>query len=288
MMSDFGQRLGTGVLFFIFIIGGSIYSPLSFGATWLLAAIMGQIEFYRLIKKSGGNPQLFGGILIGFSLFVTNFAYVQSQFQDWYFLLINIPLVYFVFLIEVFRKHKNPFFNISYTLAGVIYIALPFTMLNYLVVDIQQLPAYNFSPWVLAGIIMTLWANDSWAYIWGSLFGKHKLFPSISPGKTWEGFIGGLMSAWLWAYLMFWLIDTIDYFENKNIEWIDWIVISTILSVIGTLGDLVESKLKRSLNIKDSGSFLPGHGGILDRFDALIMSIPFVLVYLYIKYCAFL
>ena len=188
---------------------------------------------------------------------------------------------------EVFRKHKNPFFNISYTLAGVIYIALPFTMLNYLVVDIQELPAYNFNPWVLAGIIMTLWANDSWAYIWGSLFGKHKLFPSISPGKTWEGFIGGLISAWLWAYLMFWLIDTIDYFENKNIEWIDWIVISTILSVIGTLGDLVESKLKRSLNIKDSGNFLPGHGGILDRFDALIMSIPFVLVYLYIKYCAF-
>jgi len=287
MMSDFAQRLGTGVLFFIIIIGGSIYSELSFAAIWLLATLMGQIEFYRLIKKSGGNPQLFGGLLIGFSLFITNFGFVQSQFNDWYLLLINIPLIYLVFLFEVFRKNSNPFYNIAYTLVGVIYIAIPFSLLNYLTTDFRVLPSYSFSPWVLIGIIMTLWANDSWAYIWGSVFGKHKLAPKISPGKTWEGFIGGLISAWLWSYLMFWLIDTIEYFENQNIEWVDWIVISTILSVIGTTGDLVESKLKRSLNIKDSGNILPGHGGILDRFDALIMSIPFVLFYLYIKYYAF-
>ncbi|MBD79863.1 MAG: phosphatidate cytidylyltransferase [Crocinitomicaceae bacterium] len=279
MMSDFSQRLATGILFFIVIIGGSIYSPLSFGAIWLLAALLGQIEFYRLIKKSGGNPQFFGGVIIGFTLFVTNFVYVQSEFEKWYWLLLNIPLIYLVFLFEVYRKNSNPFYNISYTLVGVIYIALPFTLLNYIVVDIQNLPAYEFRPWVLIGMIMTLWANDSWAYIWGSWLGKNKLFPSISPGKSWEGFIGGYISCLLWSWLMSVFIE--------DITLIDWLVIASILSLVGTLGDLVESKLKRSLGIKDSGNLLPGHGGILDRFDALIMSIPFVLVYLYIKYWAF-
>jgi phosphatidate cytidylyltransferase len=277
-MTDFWQRLTTGILFFVVIIGASIYSPITFGAIWLLAALLGQIEFYRLIKKSGGNPQLLGGVMLGFSVFLSCYVFASSEFRNWPVLLLNLPLAFMVFLFELYRKHKNPFFNIAYTLVGVIYIALPISLLNFIVIDLNVLPNYSFRPWVLIGMIMTLWANDSWAYLWGSWLGKNKLFPSISPGKTWEGFIGGFISCLLWAWLMSVFI--------KDISLIDWLVIASILSIIGTMGDLVESKLKRSLNIKDSGHILPGHGGILDRFDALIMSVPFILVYLYMKYWA--
>lgn len=278
-MGDFLQRLGTGVLFFIVIIGGSIIHPNSFGILWLLITIFGQIEFYKLLKKSGANPQLIGGVIQGIVLFGTCFIYVQSEFENWPILLVNLPILYVIFMYDLFRKDKNSFTNIAYTLVGVIYIALPFSLLNFIVVDINVLPTYSYRPWVLIGMIMTLWANDSWAYIWGNVFGKNKLFPSISPGKTWEGFIGGYLSCLLWSWLMSVFI--------KDITLIDWLVIASILSLIGTLGDLVESKLKRSLGIKDSGNLLPGHGGILDRFDALIMSTPFVVFYLYFKYWVF-
>lgn len=277
-MSNFTQRLGTGILFFVVIIGASVWLPESFAAVWLLALILGQVEFYKLIKKSGGNPQLVGGVIQGVLLFVSNYLFVRSEFTNWPVLLLNLPLVYFIFIYELYRKDKNPFFNISYTLVGVLYIALPFSLLNYIVVDVNVLPTYSFKPYVLIGMIMTLWANDSWAYIWGSWLGKNKLFPSISPGKTWEGFIGGYISCLLWAWLMSVFI--------KDITLADWLILATILSWIGTWGDLVESKLKRSLGIKDSGNILPGHGGILDRFDALIVSTPFIVFYLYFKYLA--
>lgn len=280
MMNDFGKRLGTGVLFFIVIIGGSIAHPYSFAAIWLLASVMGLLEFYGIISKTGGSPQKFTGTLLAISLFASSFFFVQSDFTQWWLLLLNVPITFLIFISEIYRKNSTPFQNIAYTLVGVLYVAFPLSLLNYIVVDLSILPTYSFKPWVLIGMIMTLWANDSWAYIWGNVFGKRKLFPSISPGKSWEGFIGGFISCLLWSWLMSVFI--------KDITLQDWLIIASILSLIGTLGDLVESKLKRSLSIKDSGNILPGHGGILDRFDALIMATPFILFYLYLKYAVLL
>ncbi|MCB0482141.1 MAG: phosphatidate cytidylyltransferase [Flavobacteriales bacterium] len=275
-MSEFSRRLGTGVIFFIVVIGSTLLSHYTFALLWLSLTLFGQLEFYRLIRKSGGNPQNITGVIAGFILFTSCFLYVQSDFKNYQWLVISPLILFTIFIIEVFRKHKNPFFNIAYTITGIVYIAVPFSLLNFLVIDIDLFPTFRFKPWILLGALLTMWAYDSWAYIIGSQIGKHKLYPSISPGKTWEGFFGGLVCSWLWSYLMYWMFGTI--------EWYDWLFIATILATVGTMGDLVESKLKRSLEIKDSGNILPGHGGILDRFDAFLISIPFILFYLMVRF----
>jgi len=184
-------------------------------------------------------------------------------------LLINIPVLFLIFIFELYLKAENPFQNIACTLLGIIYVALPFSLLNYITTTTQT---YSYE--LLFGFFFIIWSCDSGAYLVGSTIGKHKLFPRISPGKTWEGSIGGAIISYGVAYLISGWYTSIDR--------IDWMVIATILIVIGTIGDLVESLFKRSINVKDSGTILPGHGGILDRFDSLIMSAPFVFTYLYL------
>ena len=275
-MSDLKQRLSTGSIFIVVLFGSTIASPYTYACIFLLASTLGQIEFYRLIKKSGGNPQTLTGVIGGILLFTTNFLFVQGSFDNNSLLVYNMPLLFVVFLIELFRKDKNPFFNISYTIIGIIYIALPFSLLNYLMIDPRYFPTYEFYPHITAGVLFCMWANDSWAYLIGKKFGKTKLFESVSPKKTWKGFLGGIFFCVGFAIII--------SFIATALSMIDWIVLGLIISIAGTAGDLIESKLKRSLNLKDSGNILPGHGGILDRFDALILAIPFIIVYLFIRF----
>jgi phosphatidate cytidylyltransferase len=168
-----------------------------------------------------------------------------------------------------------PFHNIAITLAGIIYIGIPFSMLNGIAYP-EIKAGQGYSPHILLGMIYMIWANDTGAYIVGRKFGKHKLFERISPNKTWEGSFGGAFFALIGAYII-----SIFY---TDIALIDWLIISLIVIVMGTFGDFVESLLKRSLNIKDSGTILPGHGGILDRFDSIIMAAPFVLLYIVLRF----
>ncbi|UTW60773.1 phosphatidate cytidylyltransferase [bacterium SCSIO 12741] len=273
-MSNFLQRLLTGIGFFIVILGATAWRPESFALLFLTILLAGQLEFYRLIQKAGGKPQIFWGMITGAYLFLSNFWFVSQGFKGVELLIGSLFFIFMTFVLEVFRKADRPFHNIAYTLTGVFYIGLPFSLLNYLVIDTDLVPTYDFSPWVLVGTIMTMWANDSWAYIIGSWLGKNKLYPSVSPGKTWEGFIGGIVFSLLWASLMSLFIE--------NISWLDWLAVGAIVSLFGTAGDLAESKLKRSLQIKDSGNIFPGHGGVLDRFDAFIVAIPFLVLYFYL------
>jgi phosphatidate cytidylyltransferase len=275
-MSDLKQRLSTGSIFIIVLFGSTIASPYTYACIFLLAGTLGQIEFYRLIKKSGGDPQTLVGVIGGILLFTTNFLYVQGSFENISLLVYNMPLLFAVFLVELFRKNKNPFFNIAYTIIGIIYIALPFSLLNYMMIDPRFYPSYEFYPHITAGVLFCMWANDSWAYLVGKRFGKTKLYESVSPKKTWEGFLGGIFFCVGFAIII--------SFIATALSMLDWIVIGLIISIAGTAGDLIESKLKRSLNLKDSGNILPGHGGILDRFDALILAIPFIIVYLFIRF----
>ena len=275
-MSDLKQRLSTGAVFIIVVFGSTIFSQYTSAGIFLLISTLGQIEFYRLIRKSGGNPQNITGVISGVLLFTTNFLFVESSCTELSLLVYNMPLLFIIFLIELFRNNKKPFFNIAYTLLGIIYIALPFSLLNYLMLDPRYYPSFEFYPHITAGILFCMWANDSWAYLIGRKFGKTKLFESVSPKKTWEGFFGGIVFSMFFA--------SIISFIATALSLIDWLVIALIISVIGTAGDLIESKLKRSLNLKDSGNLLPGHGGILDRFDALILAIPFIIVYLFIRF----
>jgi phosphatidate cytidylyltransferase len=176
-----------------------------------------------------------------------------------------------MFIAELYRKTDNPGANLAFTLLGFFYIAIPMGLSGYLVY-----PGFNgskgFYPWILFGVTLTIWIFDSGAYIVGTSRGKHRLFERISPKKSWEGVIGGGVAALLAGTLNGWLFPVL---ELKS-----WLVISMIVIIFGTFGDLVESMLKRSLHLKDSGSFLPGHGGFLDRFDSYLFVVPVVAFWL--------
>ena len=227
------------------------------------------MEFYRLVKSKDISPQKHLGIVIGSILFLS-VAFASINLIPFKFLLLNLVFFILIFIIELFLKSKNPFTNIAFTFLGIIYIAIPFALMNFLFN-----PGFtdNYSTNIfLLGFFVIIWVNDTFAYISGNLFGKYKLFKRISPGKTWEGSIGGGIFAIGTAYL-------ISYFYPQ-IFWYNWIVIALIIVIFGTFGDLIESLLKRSLNTKDSGNILPGHGGLLDRFDSVFGSAPMVFVYL--------
>lgn len=178
-------------------------------------------------------------------------------------------------LLELFLQGDRPFQNIGYFLTGLLYIGIPFTLLTYLSLpNGEYFTPAEYNPWRVFSLLLLIWANDTFAYLIGSRFGRYKLMERISPKKTWEGFIGGGVFALLAAWG---LSQVLDAFTTGQ-----WLALAGVAVVFGTLGDLVESMLKRSLGIKDSGNLLPGHGGLLDRFDAFVFAIPFywlVLVY---------
>jgi phosphatidate cytidylyltransferase len=189
-------------------------------------------------------------------------------------LALNMLTLGIILISELYRKKNNPFGNIAFTLLGVAYVALPFSVTNYFVITGGSpigFEGIKFYPWILFSCFMIIWANDSWAYLGGRWFGKHKLFERISPGKTWEGSIVGGIVALLFSWIMSMFF--------KEIDLVHWFATGAILIVTSTLGDLVESMLKRSLGVKDSGTMLPGHGGILDRFDGMFISLPVIWAY---------
>jgi phosphatidate cytidylyltransferase len=267
-VSNFVKRTLTAIVFVAVLLGCTFWNQFSFSILFFIITIAGVWEFYSLAEKGRSKPNKVYGTFAGSVLFFTS-ALVCMNRSDERILLINIPIIFLIFIFELYTKAQKPFENIAYTLLGLIYVALPFSLLNYIT---TYSGAYSYE--ILFGFFFILWSSDTGAYLVGSAIGKNKLFPRVSPGKTWEGSIGGGITSYLVAFLISGWYTSITRF--------DWMVIATILVVAGTLGDLVESLLKRSIDVKDSGNILPGHGGILDRFDSLIISAPFVFTYLYL------
>jgi phosphatidate cytidylyltransferase len=266
-VNNFFKRALTAGAFVAILLGATWYSQISFSILFFIITVLGLWEFYTLSESGGNKPLKVIGTIAGAVLFLSSALAVSGKY-DLNILIINIPVLFSIFVFELFSKKEKPFGNIAYTVLGIFYVALPFSLLNYI---LTLNGAYNFE--ILFGCWFIIWSNDTGAYLTGSAFGKNKLLPRVSPGKSWEGCIGGAII----AYIITWIISG----WYTSISRPDWYVIASILIVIGTLGDLVESLYKRSLNVKDSGTLLPGHGGILDRFDSLILSIPFVFSYLY-------
>jgi phosphatidate cytidylyltransferase len=190
-----------------------------------------------------------------------------------------LPMVILIMIIELYRVKNKPFDSLAHTFFPVLYIAVPFSLIPFSAFSHTGLnsllppESITFSPGIIIGFFLLIWANDTGAYLAGVSFGRHRLMQSISPKKTWEGFVGGLIIAAIVAWLLSGWLGVVDT--------AGWISVSVIISVAGTYGDLIESMLKRSAGVKDSGSILPGHGGFLDRFDSTIISFP--LVYLFIS-----
>jgi phosphatidate cytidylyltransferase len=264
------NRVITAIFFVIAMLGGVYISPYTFVVLFGIITATCLREFYHIALVTN-RIRLTISILLGMTpyLLVAIFQLTDINadiFTITTILLLFLPVLFLFFLYELFSISEKPFHHIASVTLGVIYIGLPFTLLEWIALD------SGYQPNVVCGLLLLNWANDTTAYLVGSRVGKRLLLPRISPKKTWEGTLSGIgvtLLAGVGAGLLF-----------PELTPIDWIILSVIIGVFGSLGDLIESMFKRDVQIKDSGKLLPGHGGLLDRFDAFIFMLPFATAYL--------
>ncbi|WP_439880974.1 phosphatidate cytidylyltransferase [Pontibacter sp. MBLB2868] len=265
-LSNLSQRIIVGVLGAAVFVGSIIFGEWTYFLLFLGLTLLGIAEFYKLVQVQGIMPHRGVGITLGILFFISMFL-VEKELMPEELLYLSVPVLFLIFILELYRKQPHPFTNIAFTFLGVAYVAGPFGLLHTLGYLNGE---YSWQP--ILGLMLLIWASDTGAYIFGKNFGKHKLFERISPGKTWEGWAGGTLLAVIVGYAMSFFFSDLELYQ--------WVGVAIIVAVFGVLGDLTESLLKRSLGVKDSGTLLPGHGGLLDRFDSLLMAIPFVVAFL--------
>lgn len=255
----------TGALFVAVVVLSIFTTPWAFGILFFCFTMIGTHE---LINASQGISNLSLNTWMAYvsTISVYGLMVLCVNLHDYRWLFFLVLLLPIAMLAELYRKQEYPFLNAAYTILPSIYIALPMGLLNFL------LPMGNGL--LLLAFFITIWAGDTFAYLVGSMIGKHRLFERISPKKSWEGTLGSMV---LTIGLSFFYPSLFGMLELW--QWISFVAIAL---VAGAYGDLVESLFKRSASIKDSGKILPGHGGVLDRFDAVILASPFIFVFLQI------
>jgi len=277
-MKNFIVRTITGIIF-VAVLVASFLRPEAMVLLFSIITGLTVWEFTGLVNRRPG---------VAVNRFISTVAGVYFFFAMTYFCsdvyagvaksVVFIPyLVTIIYLLvaELYLKQEDPINNWAYTMLSQMYIALPFSLLNVLAFNATNQGFVAFNTLLPLSVFVFLWLNDSGAYCVGSLIGRHKLFPRISPGKSWEGSIGGAIVVLAAA----WAIS--QYLDQEMLTLPEWMGLGLVVVVFGTWGDLTESLFKRTLGIKDSGNILPGHGGMLDRFDSSLMAIPAAVVYLY-------
>jgi phosphatidate cytidylyltransferase len=263
------QRAISGLIYLVVIIGSLFLGKIAFGLVFLLVCLVALYEFYVLTFAAGSTPYLLPSLIAGAIVFILSFL-TSSALAGMSSLTLLLPLILFMFLIALYSGQQDAIRSSAISLLGILYIAIPLSTMNYLA--FPQSNGYAYTHRIVLGILTLVWINDTGAYLVGITIGRHRLLERVSPKKSWEGAIGGALLTILCGW---WLNPVMGILDRK-----DWLVFAVIVSVFGVLGDLTESLFKRNAGMKDSGSIIPGHGGILDRIDSLLFVMPLSLVYL--------
>ncbi len=265
-MNNFAQRTVFGSIYVaVIVLSCLVWQPYLLGVVFLLVSMLAMKEYTRMMQMDMWTSV--GSILLSGLLFapVWRMSCPAERLYSSWILLIGAPLYLLLLAVlllgEIFRKTSNPIQNWGNILIGQLWIAFPFALMGSLGAA---------QPMLLLSLFVVIWVNDTGAYCVGSLIGKHKMIPRVSPGKSWEGLIGGIVFAMGAGYIF--LADPFDFTGLYNVGW-RWIVLTLVITIFGTLGDLLESRIKRTLGVKDSGNAIPGHGGWLDRFDSALVAV---------------
>jgi phosphatidate cytidylyltransferase len=275
LMNNFWQRTITGAFFVAVLTGAVLWSKYSFMGLLFIICLLSLREYARLFKNRAHKPNFYVTIIGGTGIFI-RWSFFALQIGSNYLSILSISCLLLPFIAELFKPaEKRSLLNAALALAGILYIDIGLTSFGLI-------PFYKFNQYGLGiqpyhstitlGYLILLWSSDTFAYLTGRAFGKTPLAPSISPKKTWEGSFGGLFFTVLLSIVLY------RYFDYLTL--LQWIGLSVIICVFGIMGDLIESKCKRMMGVKDSGNILPGHGGVLDRFDSLLFSAPFAFGFL--------
>lgn len=269
-MKKFITRSISGLVFASLIIGSIFLGPKIFALVFLAFLVVSLSEFVKisLFKDSKINLITYYGSGVTIYLLI---VLVLWKILPVSYLTFSLVVIFSLMIIQVLKKSRNPINNLGIIFISYFYIVFPLGIINGLFYTDFTFETKVIYP--LLGIFGITWLNDTFAYIVGSLKGKTKLFEKVSPNKTWEGAIGGLIFGIAGAYIMYWIFPELDL--------IKWVGFAVITVVVGNFGDLFESLLKRSVNAKESGWIIPGHGGVLDRIDSILFAIPFVFIYIY-------
>lgn len=277
-MKNLILRSVTGVFFVVAIVVGFL-NPVSMGFLFALVTGLSVWEFTGLVNhRSGVDTNRFICTVAGVYFFVAMTGFVGGMTPPTVFIPYLITIVY-LFVAELYAKNPDPISTWAYTMMSQLYIALPFSMVSVLAFTGQADGTVGYSCLLPLSVFVFLWLNDTGAYCTGSLLGRHKLFPRVSPGKSWEGSVGGGVFVLAVAALLGRYASNFGFESPLSVP--EWMGLGLVVVVFGTWGDLVESLFKRTLGIKDSGNILPGHGGMLDRFDSSLLAFPAAVVYLY-------
>ena len=254
-----------GLVLIISVLAGKLWFLLFFA----MVSTFCLVEFYNLTESGDVKINRFWGFTLAGIMYLSISLYLLGYVLQPKFFFFFLPFLYIIFVQELYNRNKRPFHSIAYTILGIVYTLLPFLLfvsLAFMSADRH----YDYRPCL--GFLFLLWGADTGAFFSGKLLGRHLLMERISPKKTWEGLFGGLITSMGVALILS------KFF--KGLSLMEWLGMAAIIVTIGSLGDLVESMFKRELDKKDSGIIMPGHGGVLDRFDGLLISAPFVFLYL--------
>lgn len=278
-MKNFVVRTITGI-FFVAAIVVCFLKPVAMAFLFALVTGLSIWEYCGLVNNvKGVQVNRFISTVAGVYFFLAVSGFCSGVVPTAAVFIPYLLTLVYLFISELYAKTENAVNDWAYTMLGQMYIAVPFSTINVLAFNATADGSVVYNYLIPLCVFIFLWANDTGAYCSGSLFGRHKLFPRISPGKSWEGSIGGAIIVLVVAFFIGRYETGLD--SETGLTILQWMGLGLVVVVFGTWGDLVESLFKRTLGIKDSGSILPGHGGMLDRFDSSLMAMPAAVVYLY-------